>query len=272
MGNTARTRAAALCFIAWLLVLPLLFQAVVTPIVPVVAEACYLPVVFRSWPPVPGPPTLSPIDNGDGDGNYALHWTAAPRAETYELQEKYNTQDWFNAYLGAATQVDLRNRPAGTYTYRCRARNSWGEGSWSNEVSAVVQGKAPGDISRPSCTHISAGGQSKVNVINDCPYVLYLDFTGPQPLAMQIPKCDVCKKYVFIGPIFCPTSGRPTQEQQLSPGDYRLFVTVNDPGVRPFTGNWALSGDCRYTVCFYIVTSWSSNEGAQRELVPGDCD
>jgi hypothetical protein len=233
---------------------------------------CYLPIVFKSWPPVPEQPSLLPIDNADGDGSYSVNWAAAARADDYELQEKWQAQDWFTAYLGSATHVDLSGRPAGTYTYRCRARNSWGESVWSNEVTAVVQGKAPGTITRPSCSTVSAGGQAIVKVINDCPYALYLDFTGPQPTTMQLPLCSVCSVYTFIGPIFCPTSNRPIQEQQMPPGNYRVFVTVQDPSVRPYQGLWSLSGNCRYSVCFYILRSYSSAEGQTAELVPGVCD
>jgi hypothetical protein len=249
-----------------------MIPAVTKPELASAQVTCYLPVVFKSWPPVPGQPSLLPIDNADGDGSYAVSWTAAARADEYVLEEKYQAQDWFAAYVGSATQVDLTNRPAGQYTYRCRGRNSWGEGTWSNEVTVAVQGTAPGNVSRPSCSHVSAGGKALVKVINDCPYMLYLDFTGPQPMTMELPRCDVCSVYSFIGPIFCPTSNRPVQEQPLAPGDYRVFVTVKDPGIRPYTGQWTLSGDCRYTNCFYIVTSWSAGTGAQRQLVPGRCD
>jgi len=232
----------------------------------------YLPIVFKSWPPVPATPTLLPIDNGDGDGNYAVSWTITARADEYELQEKYQTQEWFSAYQGANAQVDLSNRPAGAYTYRCRATNSWGQGGWSNEVSVTVQGTPPGTVSRPSCTHVNAGGKAVVRVVNDCPYVLYLDFAGPQPQIMELPKCDVCSVYSYIGPIFCPTSKRPQQDQQLEPGDYRVFVTVKDPGVRPYTGQWTLEGDCRYFLCFYVLRSAPPAGSGGVELVAGDCD
>lgn len=274
MSNTVRTRLAPLLLIALLLIAAfwLLPAATVPQFAARAQTKVHLPLVFRGWPPVPAVPSLSPIDNGDGDGSYRVSWSSAARADSYELQENYQGQGWLNAYLGTATQVDLTSRPAGTYTYRCRAHNSWGESSWSNEVSVVVQGTPPGTVSRPGCTHVNAGGNSVVRVVNDCPYQLYLDFTGPQPVKMELPKCDVCKVYSFMGPIFCPTSGRPQQDQQLIPGDYRVFVTVSNPSVRPYSGQWTLEGDCRYFVCFYIVTTWSSGEGVQRQLVPGHCN
>ena len=275
MRNTVHAHGTVLLCTGLLLVTLLCMVAGLTA--PRVAASedtvLHLPLVFKIWPPLPEAPALAPVDNADGDGGYTVSWSGAARAEDYELQERREAEGWFTAYLGAATHVDLTNRPAGTYTYRCRGRNSWGEGRWSNEVAAVVQGTSPGTMPRPSCSHISAGGMSKVKVINDCPYVLHLDFTGPQPLTMELPKCDVCKVYSIIGPIMgCPTANRPIQEQALMPGDYRLFVTVNNPSVRPYQGDWALSGDCRYSVCFYIVTSWSIDDGAQRQLVPGSCD
>lgn len=266
MSKTVRVRVGAALFI-------LLLVAATAPRAVMSADVeLYLPLVHRSWPPVPAAPTLLPIDNADGDGAYRVSWTSAARADDYELQEKYQSGEWLNAYLGAATYVDLTNRPAGTYTYRCRGRNSWGEGAWSNEVTAVVQGTNPGSISRPSCTRVSAGGNAVVRVVNDCPYVLKLDFTGPQPTIMQLPKCDVCSVYSIIGPIFCPTSNRPQQDQQLAPGDYRVFVTVSDPSVRPFVGQWALEGDCRYFVCFYVLRSLSSGAELRPQLVAGSCN
>jgi len=273
MRNTVRTHGTTVLFIGLLL-------AVMFWMVPATTGrelrasgqvTCYLPVVFQSWPPVPGLCSLWPIENADGDGSYTVSWSAAARADDYELQEKWEAQDRFTAYLGSATSVDLTNRPAGQYTYRCQGRNSWGQGVWSNEVTVVVQGTPPGTVTRPGCSSVSAGGQSVVKVINDCPYVLSLDFTGPQPTTMQLPQCGVCKVYSFIGPIFCPTSNRPIQEQQLAPGDYRVFVTVQDPSIRPYVGQWSLAGDCRYTVCFYILRSYSAEAGAQRQLVPGTC-
>ncbi len=232
----------------------------------------YLPILLRAWPPLPEAPALLPIDNGDGDGSYVVRWNTAARADSYELQEKYQTQDWFGAYLGTGTQVDLSNRPAGQYTYRCRATNSWGEGGWSNEVGVTVQGTPPGNVSRPSCTHVNAGGKSVVRVVNDCPYVLYLDFTGTQPLTMELPKCDVCSVYSFMGPIFCPTTNRPQQDQQLEPGNYRVFVTVSDPSVRPYTGQWTLEGDCRYFMCFYVLRSAPPERRSRTDLVAGPCN
>ena len=228
----------------------------------------YFPLVRRAFPPLPGVPWLHGIDNADGDGNYTVRWDAAERANEYELQEQWQGGDWLTAHRGAGTEVELRDRPAGSYAYRCRGLNGWGEGQWSNTQGTTVQGRAPGTISRPSSSPVNAGGNSVVKVINDCPYVLRLTFTGPDPKVMELPKCDVCHVYSFIGPIFCPTTGRPVSETQLQPGVYRVFVTVSDPSVRPYVGNWDLSGDRRYTVCFYILQTWGSAPEGGGEIQP----
>jgi len=228
----------------------------------------FFPLMRRAFPPLPGAPWLHGIDNPDGDGNYTVRWDAAERANEYELQEQWQGGDWLTAYRGTSTQTELRDRPAGSYAYRCRGINSWGYGLWSNTQGVTVQGKAPGTISRPSSSPVNAGGNAVVKVINDCPYVLRLTFTGPEPEVMELPKCDVCHVYSFIGPFFCPTSGRPVSETQLAPGTYRVFVTVSDPSVRPYVGNWELLGDRRYTVCFYILQTWGSAPQGGQEIQP----
>jgi hypothetical protein len=220
----------------------------------------YLPMVSRMFPPIPGRPWLHAINNPDGDGNYTVRWGTAALAESYELEEQWESGNWFTAYSGSATQVELRDRPPGKYRYRCRAQNSWGPGPWSNLQAVTVKGNPPGEISTPPSSPKSAGGMSVIKVTNDCPYVLRLEFTGPGPTVMSLPKCDVCKVYSFMGPIFCPTTGRPTQEIQLVPGEYRVFVSVADPSVQPYIGHWQLQGDRRYSVCFFIVSRWSTEE------------
>jgi hypothetical protein len=204
---------------------------------------------------------LLPIDNADGDGNFTVSWGTSERADSYGLEEQWQGGSWFQAYQGTSTQAPLANRPPGTYLYRCRARNSWGYSAWSNPQSTVVQGTPPGTISTPSSSAVNAGGKSVVKVINDCPYRLHLEFTGPEPGVMELPKCDVCKVYSFMGPIFCPTSNRPIEETSIDPGPYRVFVSVDDPGIRPYVGHWELRGDRRYTVCFFIVRLGSGVEG-----------
>ena len=232
----------------------------------------YFPVIRRFYPPYPEIPWLHSIDNADGDGNYTVRWDAAARAESYELEERWQDGEWFRVHSGASTQVELHSRPPGSYDYRCRAHNSWGYSGWSNWREVTVPGNPPGTISTPGSSQVNADGKAVVKVINDCPYRLRLEFTGPEPKPMQLPKCDVCKVYSFMGPFFCPTQNRPTEETRLEPGPYRVFVTVDDPSVRPYVGHWQLSGDRRHTVCFFIVRSFGAEEnGPAGQIVPGEC-
>jgi C1A family cysteine protease len=101
----------------------------------------YLPVVMRRWPPVPYTPTLDPISNPDGDGNYTITWSTALLADTYELQEDENSA--FSSptvvYSGSGTSKSISGKTPGTYYYRVRGCNSYGCGSWSQTQSVVVQ-------------------------------------------------------------------------------------------------------------------------------------
>jgi hypothetical protein len=212
-----------------------------------------LPFVSSRWPPLPGAPTLQAIDNPGQVGDYAVTWDAPALAESYELQERLNEGEWAIVYLGTNTLHEVHGRPAGTYHYRVRAQNAYGYGSWSDEQTTLVGGQEPGTISRPPSSGRDLGGQALVSVVNDCPYALRLEFTGPEPDVLNLPRCEVCKVYSYIGPIFCPTSDRPSDEILISPGIYRVYVSVDATDVIPYIGQWELEGDRRYTLCFYVL-------------------
>lgn len=100
----------------------------------------YLPLVMKRWPPIPDIPMLNAIDNSDNDGNYTVSWQPAYLADVYILQEATNT-DFSGAatrYYGSGTSWMATNKPLGTYYYRVKARNSWGDSGWSNVQQAVV--------------------------------------------------------------------------------------------------------------------------------------
>jgi len=109
----------------------------------------YLPVVLRTWPPVPEPPDLLPIENADGDGSYTVRWSEPPRAETYALQEARS--DTFAQptvrYTGFGRTWNARDQSPGVYYYRVRSSNGWGDGGWSDvqvvSVGRRLAGSAP---------------------------------------------------------------------------------------------------------------------------------
>jgi hypothetical protein len=83
---------------------------------------------------------LNPISNPDGDGAYTVSWNAAYLASTYVLQEDDNAAFSSPAqpYSGSSTSWSAGGKAPGTYYYRVKASNSWGDSSWSNVQSVRV--------------------------------------------------------------------------------------------------------------------------------------
>ena len=100
----------------------------------------YLPMIMNRWPPIPSVPSLNPIDNAGGDGNYEISWSAAVHADTYVLQEATNSSfsDASIVYSGPSTSHAVSGRGAARYYYRVKARNIWAESDWSNIRSVDV--------------------------------------------------------------------------------------------------------------------------------------
>lgn len=101
----------------------------------------YLPVIMNRWPPIPDAPVLNAISNSDGDGNYSVTWNAAYLADTYTLQEDDNAA--FSSPVtvydhGDGTSWTASGKASGTYYYRVKATNSWGDSGWSNVQSTIV--------------------------------------------------------------------------------------------------------------------------------------
>jgi len=100
----------------------------------------YLPSVLKHYPPVPGTPFLNTISNPDGDGNYSVSWTPAYLANTYTLEEDDHSA--FSspsiAYAGPGTSVAISGKSPGTYFYRVKATNTWGDSGWSNQQQVRV--------------------------------------------------------------------------------------------------------------------------------------
>jgi len=102
---------------------------------------------------------------------------------------------------------------------------------------------------------VSAEGNAEIEIDNDTPYALTLEFQGPTSHTISIERCPECKEYSLVGPIFCP-SERPRATFRLPPGTYKVTARVDKPGVTPFAGTWELAGDRLYGYCFYIMTQF----------------
>ncbi len=114
-------------------------SAVDTTTVESVTRFVYLPLILKRWPPVPDAPVLNPISNADEDGNYAVAWNVADLATSYTLQEADNAAfaSPVQRYVGSSTAWATSTDSGGTYYYRVKASNSWGDSGWSN-IQVVV--------------------------------------------------------------------------------------------------------------------------------------
>jgi hypothetical protein len=124
----------------------------------------YLPLVLRRWPPIPDVPVLHPVNNPDGDGNYGVSWSPADRADTYTLQEDDNAafSSPTTRYIGSGTSWQATGKAPGTYYYRVKASNSWGDSGWS-DLAQVTVAAAP---SRPTLNPINnPGGDGSYTIL-----------------------------------------------------------------------------------------------------------
>jgi uncharacterized repeat protein (TIGR01451 family) len=100
----------------------------------------YLPLIMKRWPPIPDVPVLNAIANSDGDGNYSVTWNSAYLADTYLLQEDTSAAfaNPITRYSGTGVSWSATGKSAGTYYYRVKASNSWGDSGWSSTQSVTV--------------------------------------------------------------------------------------------------------------------------------------
>jgi hypothetical protein len=101
----------------------------------------FLPYVINGWPPLPGTPQLQAIDNADGDGAYTVSWTAVSEADSYVLEEARDSAfaTATAIYTGPSTTYNVTGQITGRYYHRVKARNSWGDGGWSDTRWADMQ-------------------------------------------------------------------------------------------------------------------------------------
>ena len=96
------------------------------------------------WPPVPYAPTLNAINNPDNQDSYTVSWVynyTDILATSYVLQEATDA-NFTNPteYVTSDTSYSFSGKSRGTYYYRVKGRNSYGDGEWSNVQSTYVVG------------------------------------------------------------------------------------------------------------------------------------
>ena len=87
-----------------------------------------------------GVPVLQAIASPDTDGTYTVQWSAASHAEQYVVEEDDNEafSSPTEVYAGTALSVERTDMADGTYWYRAKATNPYGESAWSDAVSVKV--------------------------------------------------------------------------------------------------------------------------------------
>ncbi|MEJ2209656.1 MAG: S8 family peptidase [Anaerolineae bacterium] len=101
-------------------------------------------------------PSLLPITNAGGAGDYTVDWTDAILATGYVLQEDDNASftSPLQRYSGPNSQTYISNQAPGTWYYRVIASGPFGDSGWSN-VGAVSVRPDP-----PVLATINNGGQA----------------------------------------------------------------------------------------------------------------
>ncbi len=105
-------------------------------------EQVFLPIIVNAWPPVPAAPVLNAINNPGSANTYSVSWNASTGAASYTLQEDDNAgfSSPATAYSGAGTSQAFNSKPVGTYYYRVKATNDYGDSAWSTTQSTTVAG------------------------------------------------------------------------------------------------------------------------------------
>jgi hypothetical protein len=118
-------------------------------------------------PPVT--PSIDPISNADGDGDYTVTWRAAARATWYKLQE--DTDSGFGSpqtvYQGPAHSWDATGKSPDTYHYRVKAVGPTGQSEWSNRRSVVVDPLPQGVLILSSNAFVPYEGSSSLYIVGE---------------------------------------------------------------------------------------------------------
>ncbi len=105
-------------------------------------EQLYLPIVALNFQQTPNAPVLVAINNPGNSNTYSVVWNTSVGASTYTLQEDDNAgfSSPTAVYSGPDTSQAFNSKPAGTYYYRVKATNSYGDSPWSTTQSTTVAG------------------------------------------------------------------------------------------------------------------------------------
>ncbi|MEW6557303.1 MAG: DNRLRE domain-containing protein [Elusimicrobiota bacterium] len=88
----------------------------------------------------PDTPSLNSLSSPDTDGNYTVSWNSVTGADSYTLEEDDNSSfsSPTQAYSGVSTSKNISGKTNGTYYYRVKATNAYGDSEWSNSQYITV--------------------------------------------------------------------------------------------------------------------------------------
>jgi hypothetical protein len=118
-------------------------------------------------PTPPSTPTLIDPGSTDDDGSYSITWSSESGATSYTLEEDDNSV--FSSptvvYTGSGTSNLISGKDDGTFYYRVKASNSYGESDWSNIVDIIISKEPEGNynlvISSVSHEQLILGGDKE---------------------------------------------------------------------------------------------------------------
>ena len=203
-------------------------------------EFVYLPMVLKRYPPIPHTPILHPIENSDGDGDCRVSWEASNLAETYVLQEDddpaFPTPT--TPYTGTETWWDATGNAPGTYHYRVKATNAWGDGGWSGVQSVTVS--PPDEHYQGDSPPVSfdVQGQELCNFQLELPFE-HFTCTVDVRTCMEI--VDDQFSYTAFDPCFGSYQNTITgtfKTQDRAEGGYTIHFCGNTLALQPNEGHW----------------------------------
>lgn len=111
-------------------------------------------IVVEDVPPPPPPPTSKPDAPASvsasslTDTSAEITWTASEGASEYDIQRQGSDGVWRavqNGYTGGTTIDSTGLTSGGTYTFRVKARNSFGASGWTLSATITLDGSSGGN-------------------------------------------------------------------------------------------------------------------------------
>jgi outer membrane protein assembly factor BamD (BamD/ComL family) len=122
-----------------------------------------------------------------------------------------------------------------------------------------AQGQGAGTIPQPLKGGTTGDNSTQVEIRNESPEKMRIVFGGPTPRVEELEPCKDCQTYTNDPPKTCPNQGQ-VATYTVEPGQYRIVVkSIGGKTVMPYTGDWTLNSNSRYTNCFFIVNHPSSS-------------